>query len=429
MSSVEEGELRVAYLVSQYPAPSHVFIEREIDGLRQLGVQVETFSVRPTPEELLLSSHMRREAARTHVLQSDRRAVASDVRRLARQHPRAFATALAAALRAGERTLRSRTWQGFYLAEAVRLHALLNERDLRQIHVHFANNAADIARLVVALGEALEGPDAGWRWSFTMHGPTEFEAVTHFDLAAKVADADGVACISDFARSQLMRLVAPDAWEDLHIVRMSVDVSAYAPPARPRTSEGPLKVLSVGRLVPEKGSLVLLEGIARLRAGGRPVMTRLVGSGPLEPLLRERIAALGLVDAVELLGSVGQEGLPSLYHWADVFCLPSFQEGLPVVLMEALATELPVVTTWIAGIPELVEDGVSGRLVPPGRPDRLAAAIEDLLVDPERAREGAAAGRRRVLREFSSEVTSKSQLDFLMSVHCQPPRGSRRPTA
>ena len=410
------GELRVGYLASTHPAISQAFIQREVDGLRALGVDVTTFSVRPTPQAQLLDTTMLAEAERTTVLQGDRAAVAVAVGEAVRERAGGFARVLARALRTGDRTLRTRTWQAFYLAEAARLHSAMRAQGLRQLHVHFANNAADIARLTIALGRALDGPDAGWCWSFSMHGPTEFEAVDRFDLAGKVRDADAVACISDFARSQLMRLVDPPAWNKLHIVRMSVDLETFKPPETDRQHDGPFRVLSVGRLVPEKGAPLLLEALARLRDRGIDVHARIAGGGELEPYLRRQTTELGLSGSVELLGPVSQETVRDLYQWADTFCLPSFQEGLPVVLMEAMATELPVVTTAIAGIPELVVDDETGVLVSAGRADLVADGLARLAAEPaERQRLGRAA-RDRVVAEFSSEVNARRQLQFLASI-------------
>jgi colanic acid/amylovoran biosynthesis glycosyltransferase len=413
--------LELAYLVSQYPAPSHVFIEREILGMRGLGARVDTFSVRPTPEDLLLSPVMGEEARRTTVLQ-DKRAVAAAVGRLARHHPKALASVSGRAARTGERTARSRTWQGFYLAEAARLYEEMVHRGLRHVHVHFPNNSADVARLVVALGRAIDGAEADWRWSLSVHGPTEFEAVEKYDLAAKIRDADGVACISDFTRSQLMRLVEPELWGRFSIVRMSVDLTEYQPPISPRRDDGVLRVLTVGRLVPEKGSPVLVDALERLRDLGVSFEARLVGGGELEPLLRRRIETAGLSRHVSLTGPLGQHELPAQYHWADVFCLPSFQEGLPVVLMEAMATELPVVTTAIAGIPELVQDGHTGRVLTPGRPDLIAGELAQLGADVARRRLWGQAGRRRVQSQHDLAITAVQQLDFLTEVRPRWPR-------
>ena len=161
-------QLRVAYLVSQYPALSHTFIESEINGLRELGVEVHTFSVRPAPQAELITPALRAEAARTEViLGRPKAAILRAQARLARRSPQVYATLLARAARTGLPTPKGRLWQLFYFAEGVILWQLLQERGLRHVHVHMANVAADVARTAVAIGTALDGPDAGWRWSLT----------------------------------------------------------------------------------------------------------------------------------------------------------------------------------------------------------------------------------------------------------------------
>lgn len=405
--------VRVAYLASHHPLPSQVFIDREIAGLRALGVDVVTYSVRRVPTDSLPDDAMRAEGDRTVALLGDGKALIHEVRALTMHQPKAFATVLRLALGTGERRLRGRVWQTFYFAEAVRLHTSMRAQGLRHVHVHFANNAADVARLAVALGRAIDGPDAGWRWTMTMHGPTEFEAVERFDLAAKVGSAAAVACISDFTRSQLMRLSQPEQWHRLSIVRMSVDLEQYDVAERAGRAGLPLRILNVGRLVPEKGAPVLVEALAELASAGIAIEARIFGGGPLEERLRQQIVDLGLEDVIEMRGVVSQDDLPEQYAWADVFCLPSFQEGLPVVLMEAMATGLPVVTTAINGIPELVIEGETGRLVSPGRPDLVAGALKDLLADPTMRHELGARARARVERLHAQDVTAAAQLTFL----------------
>ncbi len=402
----------VAYLVSQYPLISHTFIEREIEGLRALGVPVHTFSIRQPGA--LLSDAMRAEAERTTVLQDSFPGIAKTALHELVVHPGQTLASAARALGTGEARAKSRVWQLFYAAEAMRLLDELNTLGVRHIHAHFANNGADVARAAIAHARRVD-PDGGWRWSFTMHGPTEFEAVERFDLAAKVADADAVACISDFTRSQLMRLSAPADWPKLDVVHMSVDTDRFVPPAAGR-SEGPLRILDVGRLVPEKGAPVLLDAVDLLTQRGIDVELRLVGGGDLAAELTRIIAERGLDDRVTLVGSVGQDDIVEQYHWADVFCLPSFQEGLPVVLMEAMATELPVVTSTINGIPELVKDGSNGFLLPPGRADLLAEALASLASDPELRRRLGNQARTDVIEGFSLATCAEAQRCFLAQV-------------
>lgn len=419
--TTQDGHPAVAYLVSRYPALSHTFIEREILGLRDQGVRVETFSVRAAPADSLVSEVMKQEGARTRPLIGAGAVTWLRAHlRLLRSSPDAWLRGLGRALRTGPLSPRARVWQVFYFAEAVVLLDLMRRAGLRHVHAHFANVASDVARHVAALGRDADGPDSGWRWSFTMHGPTGFESVKATDLAAKARSADGVSCITDFCRSQMMYLVEPEYWPKMSLVRMTVDADRYHPPVQPRQHDGPLRLLDVGRLVAEKGAPVLVEAIALLRDRGVDVDLRLVGAGPLAESLTQDIERRGLTGSITLTGPIGQDDLPDLYRWADVFVLPSFQEGLPVVLMEALATELPAVTTQIAGVSELIRDGESGRLVPAGRADLLADALEQLARDPElRARMGRA-GREAVLREFTPATAAPAARDFVLGVQRLP---------
>jgi len=393
----------VAYLVTYYPTVSHTFIRREIEAVRAAGVRVETISVRRPGEHDIRSAADRRESESTrYILGGGSPAILQAHRKLAARHPAAYLRGLAAAMRTGPRQLRARVWQLFYFAEAVRLVDIMRDEGLRHVHVHFSNNAADIARLAVTMGSAIE-PAKPWAWSFSVHGPTEFSNVDKADLAAKVRSADFVAAITDFARSQLMALVEPSHWAKMHVVHMGVDLDRYPSRAAERLerTEGGLHVLFVGRLVPEKGVLLMLDVAEQLRAqpGIEIVM---VGAGPMREELERQIERRGLGGVVRLVGAVGQDDLPDWYGWADVFCLPSFNEGLPVVLMEALLTEAAVVTTAIAGIPELVRTGDTGIVVPAGRADLVADAIESLFADPEHRRALGAAGRRAVVADFDA---------------------------
>lgn len=387
---------RIAYLVSHYPAISHTFIEREILGLRRAGFDIRTFSVRPTDPAEMLSETMRREHATTEVvLEPAVRDWAAAHLSSWRNHPGATVRGVASALRWGDRTPRAKLWQGFYYAEAVRLHHRLRQLGIRHIHVHHANVSADVARLVVAMGEAVDGPGT-WMWTMTVHGSTEFDKIEQWDLAAKVRSARAVSCISDYCRGQLMRLTDPEVWPRLAKVPTSVDPVHFAPPAggRPRDRDH-VNILAVGRAVPVKGYPVLLEAMAKLVAAGVRARLRIVGDGPQIPLLRDLASTLKLDRDVELVGAVGQDHILDHFHWADVFVLSSFMEGLPVVIMEAMATGLPVVASRVAAIPELVND-TNGILVPMARADALADALGSLAGDVDLRESMGEAGRNAV---------------------------------
>lgn len=404
---------RTAYLTSHYPALSHSFILREIEALRSQGVDVSTYTVHRSPRVDMRTEAMRREDdATTAIISGNKVGIAKAVGRFARRHPRELLGAAGRAVRTGYPSPKARLWQMFYLAEAVTLHEQLERQGVRHIHAHHANVASDVARLTVDLGNRLDG-EGTWSWSFTLHGPTEFDDVREHDLPAKMADASGVSVISDFARSQAMRHLDPEHWEHLHIVHMSVDPEVFEPPADGREHDGPLRLLSVGRLHPAKGFHVLIDAAAALRDRGVEVDVRIVGQGDLHDELQARIDRRGLGDTVTLVGPLGEDDIVRELHRCDVFVSSSFSEGLPVVLMEALATEAPVVATRIAAVPELVTDGVVGRVVAPSNVGELADAIAQLAADPEGRREMGRRGREAVLSGFTIETVGPPMAEFI----------------
>jgi colanic acid/amylovoran biosynthesis glycosyltransferase len=386
--------MRIAYLVGEYPRVSHTFVRREVEGLRERGVTVATFAIRPAPAAELLTEDDRRAAAQTWTILPPRWLAlgAAHARALARS-PLRYLDTLALALRLSAGGLRNGLWQFFYFLEAILLWDRLRSQGIRHVHAHFANVATAVSLLVAHFG------GERWSWSFTMHGQTEFDDVTRYGLAEKVRRARFVACISDYCRSQLMKLVEEEQWAKLEIVRCGIDPTMWEIPERDGRRRG-VELLCVGRLVADKGQGILLEALAELRRDGHDVRVTFAGDGPARGQLERRAERLGVADSVAFAGHVGTDRIRDFYAAADVFCLPSFAEGVPVVLMEAMASGLPVATTRIMGIPELVEGGVSGELVPPGRPDALAAAIARLAAEPERRAAYGRAGREKVVAQY-----------------------------
>jgi glycosyltransferase involved in cell wall biosynthesis len=400
---------RIAYLCDQYPAISHTFILREVRGLRQRGVDVETISIRQSDPAHLLAGSDREEFARTFAVLPIRplRLIVAHVGVFAAD-PRRYLAALRLAAALGRSGVRGRLWQLFYLAEAGVVFSHCRRRGIRHVHAEFTTPAADVAVLTAELaGER-------WSWSFAAHGTDIFEADAR-TLAEKVRRARFVVCASDFGRSQLMALVEERHWPKIHVVPCGIDVRQFARRSpRHVACDGRFTVLAVGRLVAVKGHAVLLDAIGELRdRNGLPVALHIVGDGPKRAALEERARAIGLTDLVTFHGRVGQDAIKRHYAAADAFCLPSFGEGVPVVLMEAMAMEVPVVASGVMGIPELVEDGKSGLLVPPGRPRALADALARLADSPELRLELGRAGRARIEAAFSLQRS----LDALRAIY------------
>ncbi|MGH2852767.1 MAG: glycosyltransferase family 4 protein [Solirubrobacteraceae bacterium] len=400
--------MRVAYLCSLYPAVSHTFVLREVAALRRLGAEIATFSIRRASADQLLAQADRAAFETTYAILPPRwgRLLGAHLKLMIKA-PQAFFATLAFALGLAPAGVRGRLWQLFYFVESVMLWRECRERGIRHIHVHLANAAADVALLAAHLGTAIE-PERPWSWSFTMHGPTEFYDVGHYRLAEKLRHARFVVCISDYARSQLMTLCNPEMWNRLHVIHIGIPIGQFT---RSENGSRPQRdrpmILFIGRQVPEKGQAVLLQAVASLAARGRLVDVTLAGEGLARPMLERLAERLGIAAQVSFPGAVGQEEIQALYAGASIFCLPSFAEGVPGVLMEAMAMKLPVVSTRITGIPELIDDGQTGLLVVPGRVDELADAFERLLADPSFCREIGSRAREKVLREFNTERSAE----------------------
>lgn len=401
--------MRIAYLATHYPAISHTFILREVRALRSRGVEVETISIHRTESEQLLAAADREEAERTLSILPPNwlRLITAHLTALLRAPSRYLETLRFSVARANP-GVRGRAWGLFYFAEAMAVWDGARKRHVRHLHAIFADGASDVALLVCRYG------GDGWSWSLTIHGPVEFYDVYRNDLAGKLADARFALAISDFGRSQLMTQVPEERWSDIHVVRCGLDPSAFT--AVERQESECFEVLCIGRLVHLKGQSLLIEACAQLREKGLPARVTLVGAGPKRADLEALCGRLGVQDAVVFTGAVGQDDLRCLFTAADVLCLPSFAEGLPVVLMEAMAYGVPVVTTRIMGTPELVEDGVTGLLVPPGRVDALSAALARLWNDPGLRRELAQAGHERVRSQHDVRA-SAAVLESILKQH------------
>lgn len=403
--------MRTGVLVSQYPAPSHTFIRREVAALRRQGLEVETFSIRPGQA---LSEEDRGEAARTFVVLGGGAAGLAVAVLAALARPGPWLGALRAALRHALPGL-GRLKALVYFAEGLRLAAELERRGVVHLHSHFANPAA-VAGIAAARY-------LGIGWSVTLHGLSDFAGAMTPRLAEKLEDARFVASATEWGRGRIRERGGGAHDAKVHVVRCGVEVARLPAPARAAPAPGePLVVLNVGRLSPEKGQVGLVEAFAGLVARGVDARLVLVGGGPEEAAIRAAVAAHGLERRVVLRGAQPEAAVLAEMARAHVFAMSSLMEGLPVVLMEALALELPVVAPAITGIPELVVDGESGLLYPAGDWGALAARLATLSADPALRAQLAAAGRARVLREFDADAAAAPLARLLRATATLPAR-------
>ncbi|MFA8386684.1 MAG: glycosyltransferase family 4 protein [Pelagibaca sp.] len=383
---------KIAYLTGEYPRASDTFIQREVANLRALGNEVLTCSIRTTGAEHLVGPEQREEHARTFKVLDALRNPAVTLKAHLRwmKTPGRYLSALSLAWRSAPKGLKGRLYNLIYFIEAGVLAAKLADEGVTHLHNHIAKASCTVAMLVGAL--------SGLRWSFTIHGPDIFFEPHHWRIDEKAARAAFVACISHFCRSQLMCFADAQHWHKLHIVHCGVDPSRYAP--KPvRTG---LRALFVGRLAGVKGVPILIDAVARLTSTYPDLTLHLVGDGPDRKALEAEVAQRNLQDRVVFLGYKSQAEVAEELAQTDVFVLPSFAEGVPVVLMEAMASQVPVLTTRIAGVPELVEDGVSGKVVAPGDVSAFADALDRLLSDAELRKVYGAAGRAKVVADYDA---------------------------
>jgi glycosyltransferase involved in cell wall biosynthesis/GT2 family glycosyltransferase len=362
----------VAYLVNQYPHVSHSFVRREIVGLESHGVAVRRFSLRRTSLELVDPADKAEQRRTEAILDGGVVRLAAAFAATACTRPLRWSWAAFLALRMGRNSGGGRLRHLAYLAEACVLRRRLRQSGARHLHAHFGTNSTTVALLANALG----GPP----FSFTVHGPEEFDRPERLSLSEKIGRAAFVAAVSEYSRSQVFRWCEHHHWDKVHVLRCGVDKAFLSggPQPVPQTS----RLVCVGRLCEQKGQLRLVEALGRLAAAEVAFDMVLVGDGPMRASVEGQIGRLGLADRVRISGWASNDAVRKHLLDARALVLPSFAEGLPVVLMEALALGRPVVSSHVAGIPELVQDGVNGYLVPPGSVDALVAALRTVLTAP-----------------------------------------------
>ncbi|AKV08224.1 glycoside hydrolase [Pseudomonas fluorescens NCIMB 11764] len=382
--------MRIAYFINQYPKVSHSFIRREILAVERQGFEVQRIALRGWDAELVDAEDVSERDKTRYILQDGIKGLLGPALQVLRAQPRRFFSALWLALRMGRRADRAWPYHLVYLLEACRLLTWLQAFGARHVHAHFGTNSTEVVMLANALG----GP----AYSFTVHGPEEFDKPQFIHLGEKVRRAAFVAAISSYGRSQLFRWVDHSHWAKVKVVycgleRSFHDVTPVAVPAVPR-------LVCVGRLCEQKGQLLLLEAARLLAAQAVEFEIVLAGDGEMRGQIEALIAQYGLQSKVRITGWISSDQVRTEILAARALVLPSFAEGLPVVIMEAMALRRPVLTTYVAGIPELVRQGENGWLFPAGEVEALAAAMADCLAQPVEVlqRMGEAAWQRVVER-------------------------------
>lgn len=396
--------MTVAYLTNQYPHVSHSFIRREIAGLEALGMRVERFSIRSSSADLVDPADLAERAKTRVILDAGWFGLLVATIRALVAGPLGWLRAFGVSWKMERRSDRGVLRHLVYLAEACWLARELRGVNAIHLHAHFGTNPAAVALLSHILG----GP----KFSFTVHGPEEFDKPESLSLGLKINHAQAIIAVSHFGRSQLLRWSNPADWVKIHVVRCGVDAAFLK--SEPTAVPDVPRLVCIGRLSEQKGQLLLLEALRLIRKNGVQMQLVLAGDGPMRPAVEAYIQNHGLDDCVRITGWISNDEVRNELLAARALVLPSFAEGLPVVIMEALALGRPVISTYVAGIPELVRDGDSGWLVPAGSVHDLCTAIATALATPaESLNVMGRAGAARVAELHDAQANAKELAEII----------------
>lgn len=415
----------IAYVMKRYPRLTETFILNEIRAMERLGAKLHILSLLP-PEPPPHHPMVAEVEAPVHAVPS---VADGGWKEILRAHAKGFVRSPLRWLGAFARAclwsalapMPLSVWKQFGRGGVIA--AICRRHGIRHIHAHFANAPAAAARFASLI--------SGIPYSFTAHAKDLYLTPKRV-IQRRGRAAEFVATCTGYNVRYLESLLGDQAHK-IHLVYHGIDLGLFGARKASRTpAEGKKLILSVGRLVPKKGHDDLIAACAALHERGVDFRCRIVGEGPLRAELQAQIEAAGLAEIVTLDGAMTHADLIALYGHADLFALaPRITEdgdrdGIPNVIAEAMAIGVPIVSTSVSGIPELVRDGETGRLVPPRDPDSLARAMEAVLADPETARGLARAGRERLEGEFDLWTTTRRLHALFGCVECGEPAEAAR---
>lgn len=404
-------EFSVAYIISHYPKVSHSFIRREIQALEDRGLTIVRFAMRGWQEPLVDPSDVAERERTVFVLKAGKWSLLWAVVVAMLGSPMRFFMAIGLAVQMMRGSDRLFFWHFIYLAEACWIAARVRAHHIRHIHAHFGTNPAEVALLASVLSKTT--------YSFTVHGPEEFDKVFSVHLSKKVERAEFVVAISSFCRSQLYRITRHEEWTKIKVIHCGIDRAfSHLEENRPPTGN---KLVCVGRLNEQKGQLLLIEAVAELVGEFPELELVLVGDGELRPAIETLVAKHNLGHAVSITGWASAEQVKGQMLDARALLLPSFAEGLPVVVMEAMAMQRPVLTTMIAGTPELVVEGETGWLFAAGSKEQIKMAVRRCLsASTDQLYTMGRAARHRVLVRHSLDRQAELLMAEFFKIHHAP---------
>ena len=364
--------MRITYIINQYPKVSHTFIKREILALERLGFALQRLSMRGWNEAQIDAQDAKEQANTQYVLKSGAVGLLLATLKIFINDPFTFIKALGLAIKLSIKADRPLIYHLIYFVEACQASLWVQDFKADHIHAHFGTNPSEVAMLTSAL--------TGIPFSFTVHGPEEFDKPQFLKLSEKIKQSKFVVAVSSFGKSQLQRWVNHADWHKIKVVHCGLEpdfyqINAVAMPDKPQ-------LICIGRLCEQKGQLLLIEAAKKLVDEQVAFKLVLAGDGEMRQEIEALITKYALQDYVSITGWISSHAVKEHLLDSQIMVLPSFAEGLPVVIMEAMSLRRPVISTYVAGIPELVTHGENGWLCAAGDVDALADAIKQALKTP-----------------------------------------------
>lgn len=415
MTKHSPGSLSIAYILYDFPSVSETFILHELLELQKQGVPLVVYAVRPPRASL---THPELASLRADIVYLNRPVpILTGMIYCLVHFPRPFLSLLIAGLLSRDlKTLKISLWVGPLVRSVQR-------RGVRLLHAHFAAQQAELARLV---SEMLGTP-----YGFTAHAQDIFVPSYRKRLAGRIQAARYIITISDYNKSYLRKLF-PDLAQQIaaraRTIHMGVSpdaIASHPPQPRALSANEPATLLTVGRLTEKKGHMVMVRALKMLRQRGIPVRWVVAGEGPERPALDQAVIQAALSDVALFVGAVNSKTRMDWLTQSHVFVLPCVvarngdMDGIPVALMEAMAAGVPVISTSLSGIPELITDSQEGLLVPPGDAVALADAVETMLNRPDLRAACSVVAWQKVKREFSVSTNVQQLLDIFVQASAQ----------
>jgi glycosyltransferase involved in cell wall biosynthesis len=406
--------MRIAYVTTVFPRLSETFVVQEVQALRRRGARIELFSVKRPSRGDVTEETRELERQTTYLWPPRLWTWLKAHGYFLRVHPGRYAKTLAFQVRHTPRTVRGLKRNLLHFFEGVLVAYACQSRHVGHIHAHFAHGPASLALVVHWL--------LGIPFSFTAHAVDLFK--DPLMLEEKVRAASFVAAISNYNRDFLRHCCARSEWRKIQVIPCGVDARRFRPSRR--SANGVIQILAVGRLVPKKGFAVLLAALAKVKDAGLPFRCIIVGDGPERQDLVRQTRQLDLVDRVRFAGALPHAQVRRSYASADIVVLPCVvsadqdRDGIPVTLMEAMASGVACISTSVSGIPELIDHGVDGWLVDPENPKALAEAILLLCRNHGLRMRLACNARKKVLAQFDIERSIDKLIENFRHVRTDP---------